>query len=195
MEDDRGERIHYVAVFTDITEQKQAEERLEFLATHDPLTNLPNRVLFNDQVKHALSLAGRTGQKVALMYLDLDGFKQVNDTYGHEIGDRLLKEISARFKSELRESDTVARLGGDEFAFIIEYVKNNDDVSNVAEKILMAVKQATPINDLDIDISGSLGICIYPDNGEDAEELIKKADSAMYKAKEAGKNLYYICEV
>jgi diguanylate cyclase (GGDEF)-like protein/PAS domain S-box-containing protein len=194
MEDEQGKLVHYVAVFNDITERKQTEERLEFLATHDPLTNLPNRVLFNDQFKHALNLASRSEQKVALMYLDLDGFKDVNDTYGHETGDKLLKDISVRLKEELRESDTVARLGGDEFAFIIENVKDQEDVTNVAEKVLEVLKEVILVDQLDIYITGSLGICVYPDNGDEAEILLKKADTAMYRAKEAGKNLYYLCE-
>jgi diguanylate cyclase (GGDEF)-like protein/PAS domain S-box-containing protein len=192
MEDEQGQLVHYVAVFADITERKQTEERLEFLATHDPLTNLPNRSLFNDQFKHALDLANRSGSKVALMYLDLDGFKQVNDTYGHEAGDQLLRDISARFRSELRESDTVARLGGDEFAFIIENIKDQENIANVAEKILEAIYQTLLVADLDVDITGSLGVSIYPDNGEAADLLLKKADRAMYLAKEAGKNMYYL---
>ena len=194
MEDEQGQLVHYVAVFADITERKQTEERLEFLATHDPLTNLPNRSLFNDQFKHALDLANRSGSKVALMYLDLDGFKQVNDTYGHEAGDQLLRDISTRFRSELRESDTVARLGGDEFAFIIENIKDQENIANVAEKILGAIKQTLLVDELDVDITGSLGVSIYPDNGDAADLLLKKADRAMYLAKEAGKNMYYLCQ-
>jgi diguanylate cyclase (GGDEF)-like protein/PAS domain S-box-containing protein len=194
MEDEQGQLVHYVAVFADITERKQTEERLEFLATHDPLTNLPNRALFNDQFKHALGLANRSGSKVALMYLDLDGFKQVNDTYGHETGDQLLKDISTRFRSELRESDTVARLGGDEFAFIIENIKDQENVVNVAEKILEVIKQTLLLDELDVDITGSLGVSVYPDNGEEAEILLKQADRAMYRAKEEGKNTYFLCK-
>ena len=194
MEDEQGEVVHYVAVYNDITERKQTEERLEFLATHDPLTKLPNRALFNDRVRHAVDLASRSKKKVAMMFLDLDGFKEVNDTLGHEAGDQLLKDLSTRLREQLRESDTLARLGGDEFAFIIENINDRAAAENVAEKILGTITETMVIDEHPVKVTGSLGVCIYPDNGEEVEVLLKNADTAMYRAKEAGRNRYYVCE-
>jgi len=194
MEDEQGEVVHYVAVYNDITERKQTEERLEFLATHDPLTNLPNRVLFNDRVRHAVDLASRSEKKVAMMFLDLDGFKEVNDTLGHEAGDQLLKDLSTRLLEQLRESDTLARLGGDEFAFIIETINDRAAAGKVAEKILGTIAETMVIDEHPVNVTGSLGVCVYPDNGEVVEVLLKQADAAMYQAKEAGRNQYWVCE-
>jgi len=194
MEDEQGEVVHYVAVYNDITERKQTEQRLEFLATHDPLTNLPNRALFNDRVRHAVEIASRSENKAAMMFLDLDGFKEVNDSLGHEAGDQLLVDLSSRLREQLRESDTLARLGGDEFAFIIENINDRAAAEIVARKILGTIAEAMVIDGQAVSITGSLGVCIYPDNGEEFEVLLKNADTAMYRAKDAGRNQYWVCE-
>jgi diguanylate cyclase (GGDEF)-like protein/PAS domain S-box-containing protein len=194
MEDEQGEVVHYVAVYNDITERKQIEQRLEFLATHDPLTNLPNRALFNDRVRHAVELASRSENKAAMMFLDLDGFKEVNDSLGHEAGDQLLMDLSTRLREQLRESDTLARLGGDEFAFVIENINDRAAAEKVARKILGTIAETMVIDGQAVSITGSLGVCIYPDNGEEVEVLLKNADTAMYRAKGAGRNQYWVCE-
>jgi diguanylate cyclase (GGDEF)-like protein/PAS domain S-box-containing protein len=176
--------------FFDITERKQSEVNLKFLATHDPLTGLPNRVLFQDRLTHSLAFARRSLQRVAVMFVDLDGFKQVNDRFGHEKGDHILRELGQRMRNCIRASDTVARLGGDEFTFILEHIDSVDSAVLIAEKVLHAIRQPFVQDAITFSISASIGISIYPDDGDDAEELVKLADGLMYHAKRAGKNQY-----
>jgi len=173
------------AVTTDITEQQQAAERIQHLAQHDSLTGLPNRLLFNDRLAQAIILAKRDSLRFALLYLDLDKFKPVNDTLGHNAGDELLRSVAARIRRQVRESDTVARVGGDEFTVILLDVNSREDVAAVAEKIIAALARPFYLErqKQSVDIGTSIGIAFYPDDAKDHETLIKLADAAMYKAK------------
>ena len=175
---------------TDITERKRAEERLTYIATHDSLTGLPNRSLFYDRLQHAVHNAKRNGLGIAVAFLDLDGFKSVNDTYGHEKGDFLLQDVASRLNSCVRESDSVARLGGDEFTFIFEKVHDPGDAITIAEKIIDSLTKPFKIDGDFIYITASIGISLYPEDGDDTAELIKKADTAMYAAKDLAQNSY-----
>lgn len=171
-------------------ERKRAEAHLHFMATHDPLTHLPNRSLFLDRLNHAITLSKRNNLCLAVLFLDLDGFKTVNDTYGHETGDRVLQAIGERFRKHLRACDTVARLSGDEFAFILENIGNGSNAAVVAEKILKNLAHPFILEGQSIHITTSIGISLYPQDGKDAQELLRRADAAMYKAKQCGKNTY-----
>lgn len=172
----------------EIAERKQVERRLEYLATHDPLTDLPNRSLFYDRLDHALSLANRERLQVAVMFLDLDGFKSVNDAFGHAKGDRLLKKVAARLADVVRGSDTVARLSGDEFALILEKIQDAKDADVIARKILEVLSKPFRLDEHEFVVTTSIGISLYPQNGGDANGLLKQADAAMYDVKTAGKN-------
>ncbi|MET3553231.1 diguanylate cyclase (GGDEF)-like protein/PAS domain S-box-containing protein [Burkholderia sp. 567] len=192
--DSEGEISHYAAIFSDITQRRQAEERLGYLATHDVLTNLANRMLFEERLTHAIVHAKRFGRKVAVMYLDLDRFKLVNDTLGHNAGDEVLKMVAERIVANVRANDTVARMGGDEFALVLEEVDDVRDVGRVARKLLDEVGRAIDIGDRQIFVTPSIGISIYPDDGTDAEDLILLADQAMYGAKSRGRNVFQFFE-
>ncbi|MBI1173943.1 MAG: EAL domain-containing protein [Sideroxydans sp.] len=185
--DSNGRVMSYLAVKDDITEKKQAEERIQHLAHFDQLTGLPNRMLLQDHFKYALSLAQRSGEHLAVMFLDLDHFKNINDTLGHSIGDQLLMAVSQRIKAALREEDTVSRLGGDEFIFILPGTDANG-AAHVAEKLNQAISQPYQIEQLELISTPSIGIAIYPDDGMDMETLSKNADAAMYQVKQSGRN-------
>jgi diguanylate cyclase (GGDEF)-like protein/PAS domain S-box-containing protein len=182
-----------VAVSRDITERKAAEEQIEYQAYHDALTGLPNRSLFRDRLTIALAHARRLGAPLAVMFLDLDGFKVVNDTLGHSLGDELLKVIAGRLLAVLREEDTIARMGGDEFTVLIGELRSIDDAAKVARKLLETIAQPVRIEGHELYITTSIGIAIYPNDGDSAEALLKNADNAMYRAKEAGRNAYQLC--
>lgn len=190
MLDVEGQVEGYVSLFNDITQRKKNEELILQQANFDALTGLPNRNLFADRLSQALSRAGRLQQRGALLFIDLDRFKLVNDTLGHSAGDLLLQETSIRIKDCLRRSDTAARLGGDEFAIIIPEIQHPSDVEGVAHKILESLAQPFNLDEHEAFVSGSIGITIYPDDGHEAELLVRNADSAMYKAKEHGRNTY-----
>jgi len=177
-------------IFRDITDRKEAEKRLEYLAHFDLLTSLPNRTLFFDRLDQFHAQAKRTKQSFALLFVDLDRFKYVNDTFGHHIGDMLLKETATRFNSCIRESDTVARMGGDEFTVILSNIKNRDDVEIVASKIVHSIMKPYKLDNYDCSVSASIGISIFPTDSHDIDMLVKMADVAMYHAKENGKNNY-----
>jgi diguanylate cyclase (GGDEF)-like protein/PAS domain S-box-containing protein len=186
-----GDRIHTTVV--DISDRKRAEEQIEFHAYHDVLTHLPNRKLFTDRLTQSISRARRANKPLAVMFVDLDHFKSINDTLGHEAGDELLLEMAIRLRANVREDDTVARLGGDEFTIILAELRQPEDAVSVAEKIIKAVEQPLSIAGTSIEVSASIGIALYPDDGSDAESLLRNADSAMYRAKEAGRNTYQLC--
>lgn len=190
MRDTNGSIEGYVALFNDITKRKQDEEIILHQANYDTVTGLPNRNLFSDRLQHALQVTNRSQNSGALLFIDLDRFKQVNDTLGHSVGDRLLQEVAERLQACVRKSDTAARLGGDEFAVIIPEVQDNYVFKNIAGKILKSLSARYVIDGHDIFISCSIGITLYPDDGNEAEQLIRNADSAMYKAKELGRNNY-----
>jgi diguanylate cyclase (GGDEF)-like protein/PAS domain S-box-containing protein len=186
----QGEIINYVALFSDITKRKEAEAHIEYLAHYDSLTNLPNRALFADRLKHALVTGTRNKKKTALLFLDLDKFKSVNDTMGHLAGDLLLQSVANRLQSCVRESDTICRQGGDEFLILLAEVGGAEDAELVAGKIVSTMREPHHIGDRKLVITFSIGISIYPDDAADDEMLLKHADDAMYLAKESGRNTY-----
>jgi diguanylate cyclase (GGDEF)-like protein/PAS domain S-box-containing protein len=181
-----------VCVVRDITERTYAEEQIKHLAYHDALTTLPNRLLFKDRVSVAISHAQRHDGRVAVLFLDLDRFKVINDSLGHNIGDQLLQAVAARVQSCVRDSDTVARLGGDEFTLLLPELAHGEDAAIVARKILESVRYPFHIEGREFYITTSIGISVYPEDGPDAEALIKSADTAMYQAKEQGRDNYQL---
>ncbi len=188
---DRGETTGYVALFSDITERKQQEERLWRQANFDALTGLPNRTLFMDRLSQAIHSAHREKWSLALMFIDLDHFKRVNDTLGHVAGDQLLQEVAQRLKGCARESDTVARLGGDEFTIILPDIDGRSGGERVAKKVLESLaRPLTLVGRTEPFTSGSIGIAFYPDDAHDAHTLLKSADLAMYQAKKKGRNAF-----
>lgn len=178
------------SIFRDITERKLAKEHLEYLANFDTLTGLPNRRLFFDRLGQALLNAKRQKHLVGLLYLDLDRFKEVNDSFGHSVGDQLLKETATRLTHSLRLSDSAARMGGDEFTVILTKIVEPADAAIVAGRIVNSLSQPFILEEREVSIGVSIGIGIYPVDGEDADILLKKADTAMYRAKETGTNLF-----
>lgn len=178
-----------------LAEQVQmAKDQLDHLAHHDVLTDLPNRMLLQDRLGQAVGLARRQGRQLAVMFLDLDRFKHINDSLGHAVGDQLLQSVAQRLVSCVRHSDTISRQGGDEFVLLLPYIEHADDAALSAQKILAALAPPHRIDRHDLHISVSIGISIYPDDGQDAETLIKSADTAMYHAKENGRNNYKFFE-
>jgi diguanylate cyclase (GGDEF)-like protein/PAS domain S-box-containing protein len=190
VKDSQQKVINYVGIFSDAHTQEYILERLHYLAYYDGLTGLPNRRLFLDRLNVSLSQARRDRHMLAVMFVDLDQFKQINDTLGHEIGDRLLVAVTERMKGCLREGDTLARLGGDEFTVILPVLAHPEAASNVAQKFLDCFTQAMNIGGHGLHVTASIGISIYPGDGEDADSLIKHADAAMYRIKESGRNRY-----
>jgi diguanylate cyclase (GGDEF)-like protein/hemerythrin-like metal-binding protein len=190
-EPSREKLDHVLISFIDITERKQSESRVNFLAYHDRLTGLPNRALFFDRLSQAMSQARRSHNHVALLYLDLDGFKPVNDMHGHEAGDAVLKMVAQRLLACVRAVDTVARLGGDEFAIVAGELDSPVEVERIAEHVLQAFAQTMALPDGEVCMVGcSIGISIYPDNGDEMDSLLAAADAAMYDSKRNGKNTY-----
>ncbi len=185
-----GGQRYFVGIIRDITERKRTEEKIEHLAHYDYLTDLPNRALFVDSLVHCIAMAKRNSFKTAVLFLDLDGFKKVNDTLGHDAGDLLLRAVSKRLKATIRASDTVARVGGDEFIFVLNEISSDENAALMANKIIAALSEPFELKGLPCHIGGSIGISIYPDAATDTETLIKQADNAMYLAKQSGKNTY-----
>jgi diguanylate cyclase (GGDEF)-like protein/PAS domain S-box-containing protein len=190
IKDDSGRIIKRYGVNQDITERKCAVEEIQYLATHDSLTGLPNRAMFSQLLNHAIQAAQRYHRQFAVLFIDLDRFKIINDTLGHKAGDQLLQEIATRLKQPLRAVDVVARLGGDEFVILIEEVSDSSQVATVAHKILTSIIKPVTLMGQECRITASVGICMYPKDAEDEQSLMKNADIAMYFAKEEGKNNY-----
>jgi diguanylate cyclase (GGDEF)-like protein/PAS domain S-box-containing protein len=190
VQDEQGATVHYVAVFSDITSIKQTQSQLEHLAHHDSLTNLPNRLLFEDRLEHAIAQAKRQKRQLAVLFLDLDRFKNINDSLGHAMGDDLLKEVATRLQNILRDDDTAARLGGDEFTVLVENIEDPSQAAVVASKIQENFKAPFMIAGRELHVTTSIGISIFPEDGEDVADLTKNADAAMYQAKEQGRNSY-----
>lgn len=182
--------MHYVCIATDITAQKAAEEELRYLANYDHLTDLPNRTLLLERVKHAMDSARRHNISIALFFIDLDKFKQVNDSLGHDYGDLLLQKVTKRIRGSLRLDDTLARLGGDEFVVLLESYKQNNDLTKIAQKIIARVGETIQLNENSVSIGASIGIAIFPDDATNCNDLLKNADVAMYHAKQLGRNTF-----
>jgi diguanylate cyclase (GGDEF)-like protein/PAS domain S-box-containing protein len=187
--DEHGKIINYIGMFSDITLVKESRQRMEFLATHDELTRLPNRSIFNEHLKQALARSARAGTQLALLFVDLDNFKMINDTLGHEEGDELLKQVANRLKKCVREVDTVARLGGDEFVVLLE-IEHRHAANIMAKRILEAFIAGFLLKDQEYKISPSIGISLFPEDATDPKILMSHADTAMYRAKERGKNTF-----
>jgi len=185
-----GRRTLFMTIARDNTERRKVEERIKYLALHDELTGLPNRTLFFDRLNQALSRAHRYKHVTAILYIDLDGFKPVNDMFGHKAGDTVLKEVANRLKLCIRETDTAARIGGDEFAVILQDLQKKEYVENIAERIVKNMSQGFCIEDKSCMIGVSIGISTYPSDGHEPDILIKKADTAMYRVKGKGKNSF-----
>jgi len=188
VENGKGEITHYVGVFTDITAIKQSEAELSYLAHHDPLTGLPNRLLLNSNLKQIIDRANRKHQQIGVLFLDLDRFKNINDSMGHPQGDRLLEVVATRLTSSIRDMDMIARLGGDEFVIIADNLGHVSDALHIAENALASLNNPFHINGHEIFVNASIGISVFPKDGKDTETLIKNADAAMYRAKEKGRN-------
>jgi diguanylate cyclase (GGDEF)-like protein/PAS domain S-box-containing protein len=186
----QGKITHYISIIQNITEAKANQERIEFLATHDKLTSLPNRSLLNDRMETAIAHSKRHNSMFAVLFIDLDQFKVINDSFGHQFGDQLIQKVADRISAELRMDDTVARFGGDEFVIILSEVHDEKDISHVAEKLLFVIKQGYYIKGHEINISASIGISVFPNDADSAEVLLQSADSAMYQSKELGRNAY-----
>jgi diguanylate cyclase (GGDEF)-like protein/PAS domain S-box-containing protein len=190
----RGEVTGAVMVFRDMTTARALSHRMSYLAHHDSLTDLPNRMLLNDRLNQAISLAKRRRSRIALLFVDIDRFKHVNDSLGHEIGDRLLQSVAQRLLGCVRRSDTVSRQGGDEFVILLCEVTQAQDAALSAEKILLALSAPHCTDRHELRVTGSIGIAVYPDDGTESEVLLKHADFAMYHAKEQGRNNYQFFE-
>lgn len=187
---EKSEVVNYIHIFNDISESKANEGRINYLAHYDQLTDLPNRTLINRRIKKAVEKARINNQGLAILFMDLDHFKEVNDTLGHPVGDLLLQAVGQRLKARLREQDTLGRLGGDEFLAILDHAANTDASGTVAEKIIHSLIQPFELEGHQIQIGVSIGIAIFPQDGNTADELIKNADIAMYRAKDSGRNTF-----
>lgn len=190
LKDSDGKITHFISTGKDVTERMQAQERMAFMAQHDALTHLPNRTLLLDRIKQSIARARWHSRLVAVLFIDLDRFKTINDTLGHEAGDQLLQQLGKRFNDSVREGDTVSRFGGDEFVILLGDVANSNDISLIAQKILDTLKAPIVIAGQNLHITASIGISLFPNDGELGNELLKNADIAMYRAKELGKNTY-----
>lgn len=186
--DGNGKVTHYISTFTDMSALKASQDQLHHLAHHDPLTNLPNRLLFNDRLHQAIKRANRENCQVAILFLDLDRFKQINDTLGHPVGDEVLRQVAGRLKESLREGDTVARLGGDEFIVLLDRLDEAGDAQLVVEKVKSLFKTPFSVEGRDLYAGASIGVSLFPEDGADADTLMKNADISMYQAKEMGRN-------
>ena len=193
--------VRMIGTVQDVTAWKQAEQalrekdaHLEYIAYHDGLTGLPNRVLLMDRLRHAASRADRAGTRMAVLFIDLDRFKTINDSLGHAIGDAVLQAVAGRLKALVRDEDTLSRLGGDEFVVLLESVRDSQAAAMVAEKIIQTLEKMLHIGNYPLHVSASVGISVYPEDGRDAETLLKHADAAMYKSKERGRNTFHFYE-
>ena len=178
--------------FENERERREAETKAHYLATHCSLTGLPNRNLLADLLEQAIASVNRSGHNPALMFVDLDNFKEVNDTWGHDVGDRVLEKVAGRLKGVLREHDVLARLGGDEFVVLVQNIDRREHAVRVAEKVLTAGQEPVDVGGQTLSITLSIGVSLYPDHGSDQKALMKAADLAMYQAKERGKNTWAI---
>jgi diguanylate cyclase (GGDEF)-like protein/PAS domain S-box-containing protein len=188
--DEDGNVTGRVVAFRDVSAARATTMKMSHLAQHDPLTNLPNRVLFNDRLRQAISLAERQGKQLAVVFIDLDHFKKIDDSLGHDVGDQILRSVASRLVGCVRRSDTVSRLGGDEFVILLSQMENAADAAFSARKILRAFGKPHIVDQRSLSVNASIGISTYPIDGQDAESLMNRADNAMYEAKEEGRNSY-----
>ena len=188
--DREGRAVGTVIVFRDVSAARAMAVEMAHTAEHDFLTRLPNRMLLNDRIDQAIALAQRHNVQAAVLFLDLDGFKQINDSLGHLIGDKLLISVARRLLDCVRTSDTVSRQGGDEFVVLLSEIEKLEDAATTAQRLLAAVSEVHPIDQNELRVTTSIGLSIYPDDGKDAETLIKNADAAMYQAKQNGRKGY-----
>ncbi|HYK02710.1 MAG TPA: EAL domain-containing protein [Thermoanaerobaculia bacterium] len=188
--DEAGNIVGVIGLIRDVTQRKEAEQQIEYQAYHDALTGLANRRLFQEHLSLALALAQRRNSAVAVLFLDLDHFKTINDSLGHTVGDELLREVARRLKATVREGDTVARVGGDEFTIVLQELPRGDAAAAVAQKVLRTIAEPMEISGHRLYVTTSIGITLFPDDGDDAEALLKNADTAMYRAKADGRNTY-----
>src|SRR4030042_2954719 len=188
--DNEGKIIGFRSIARDVTEHRQFERKLAEMATHDSLTGLPNRILLGDRFTVALALSRRTRSRLAVLMLDLDRFKAVNDSMGHDVGDKLLKAVGKRLEVTMRKSDTVARIGGDEFVLLLPQIPHEDGAAKFAQRILDAFREPFVFNGYRPAITTSIGIAVYPEGGKDLQRLVENADTAMYRAKEQGRDNY-----
>lgn len=193
--DNTGKTLNYVGLFADITPMKEHQQHLEHIAHYDALTGLANRVLLADRLQQAMNQSQRRNESLAVVYLDLDGFKTVNDTHGHEVGDQLLITVAQGMKDALREGDTLARIGGDEFVAVLVDLEQMTDCEPILARLLGAASEPITVNNIVLQVSASIGVTLYPLDGADAEQLMRHADQAMYIAKQAGKNCYHLFDV
>ncbi len=182
--------FYFVCIFTDISAQKHAEKELRYLANYDHLTELPNRSLLLDRIKHAMDYSARMSQSIALFFIDLDRFKQVNDSLGHDCGDLLLQEITKRLSAILRVDDTIARIGGDEFVVLLESFRGNGQLAGIAQKIIATVGEPVELKGTTVSVGASIGIALFPEDAKDSDELLRHADVAMYHSKQLGRNTF-----
>jgi diguanylate cyclase (GGDEF)-like protein/PAS domain S-box-containing protein len=190
--DEREKTIGFQGIVRDITAFKKAQEDVRYMAYHDSLTGLPNRMLFSDRLGMGIVNAERNKGRIAVMMLDLDRFKDVNDTFGHDVGDKLLREVAVRLQETVRKGDTVARIGGDEFLLVVPEINSSRDTFVVSEKIMYAFRRAFFVEDRELSVTCSVGIAIYPDHGTNSETLVRRADAAMYEVKRHGRNGYHL---
>ena len=190
--DEQGELTHYASLFSDITDLKESEEQIKHLAYFDPLTGLPNRRLLNDRLNMAIAHAHRSQSSLALLFLDLDRFKRINDSLGHRVGDQVLKQVTDCLSQSLREDDTVARMGGDEFVVVLADAAGPEDAVLIARRIIENLTQPIIVEESELVITCSIGISLYPTDGTSSEQLIRNADRAMYRSKDQGRNSYHL---
>ncbi len=188
--DDCGDVSNYAALFSDVSHIKRSEEKLEYLTHHDPLTELPNRLLFQARLGHAIEQAVREDHTLAVLFLDLDRFKNINDNLGHPVGDEVLRQVGKRLQAVVGEYDTVARFGGDEFTLLLESLEDAPQAAKIAQKVLDEIDRPFYVRQREIHLAASIGIALCPEDGDDLEHLVKSADAAMYRAKEQGRNNY-----
>ena len=194
LRNNEGKIIGFRSISRDVTEHKQFEQKLAEMATHDPLTGLPNRVLLSDRFTIGLALSRRSGNRLAVLMLDLDRFKAINDNMGHDVGDQLLTAVGERLTGIMRKSDTIARIGGDEFILVLPQILQANDAAKFAQRILDTFREPFVFDDHRLHITTSIGIAVYPEGGKDIESLLKNADTAMYWAKGKGRDIYRFCD-
>lgn len=191
--DSQGNPTLWIGVVTDVTESRQVKQQMKYLALHDGLTGLPNRALFNDRLTVALARARRDDDKVAVLFLNLDRFGAINDSFGYPVGDQLLRSVAERIRAGIRAGDTVARLGGDEFAILVQRLRLEEDAAKVAQKVLDATRPPFVIDQRELRITTSIGVGTYPTGGSDVETLTRATGAALQRAKERGRDNFQLC--